>query len=228
MFQLKRFNIEDDISSMKVGTDAILLGAWAELPTEGRLIEIGCGCGVISLMAAQRQPSLHITGIDIHLPSVEQARENAARSPFHSVEFLHTDFLSYTCLPVKCILSNPPYHTESLQSPCASRAAARSEATLPFPELVRHSSELLVPGGYLQVIIPIGAYSRFHSECNNYGLSLTRITMVRTTPKKEPKRVLLTFRKGSVCITERSELTLLDSAGMRSKTYSDLCRDFYL
>lgn len=229
MFSFKRFSIADDMSTIKVGTDAVLLGSWAWLPEHGDILDVGCGCGVISLMIAQRAPEARILGIDIHKPSVLQARNNAENSPFDNVQFRTADFRAADLnTSFSAIISNPPYHTETLHAPSAHRAAARSEAYLPFIDLIRRSYELLTEGGHLEVILPAQAKDAFHELCSNIGFTLSRSTYVRTTLKKVPKRVLLDFTKGS-CTTEApTEIILLDEAGLRSKTYSQLCQDFYL
>lgn len=229
MFQFKQFDIRDDCSSLKVGTDAVLLGAWAHVPEQGRVLDVGCGCGVITLMAAQRAPEAEILGIDIHEPSVEQAIRNASASPFRHVTFRTADFLIADLPhPIDAIISNPPYHTETLQAPSCTRAAARSEEFLPFPSFINRASMLLAMGGHLEVILPVQAQEQFQTLCTEHDLNLSRCTLVRTTPRKCPKRVLLDFIKGASPTPTLNEITLLDEAGLRSKTYSELCRDFYL
>lgn len=229
---------------MKVGTDAVLLGAWAEVPKDNSapILEVGCGSGVISLMVAQKANGVRIMGIDIHKPSVLQARENLRMSPFCNVEFMEADFLS---LPensdfigaFSTIISNPPYHTESLLSPATTRAAARSEHFLPFPDFARTSSVLLKEGGHLQVIIPTAAEESFMQYCNANGLYVSRALYVRTTQSKPARRVLLDFIK--VALNDSSEyaasippnvaeILISDSSGMRSKAYSELCKEYYL
>lgn len=229
MFQFKQFDIQDDCSSLKVGTDAVLLGAWAHVPEQGRVLDVGCGCGVITLMAAQRAPEAEILGIDIHEPSVEQAIRNASASPFRHVTFRTADFLTADLPhPIDAIISNPPYHTETLQAPSSARAAARSEEYLPFPAFIDRASALLCSGGHLDVILPVQAQGQFQSLCAERGLGLSRRTLIRTTPRKAPKRVLFDFIRGASPTPTLTEITLLDEAGLRSKTYSELCRDFYL
>lgn len=228
MFTFKKFTVEDDSASMKVGTDAVLLGAWSNVSI-GTCLEVGCGCGVISMMLAQRAPQMHITGIDIHLPSVEQATRNATRNRFNQIQFVLADYRNYApSHQYNYIVSNPPYHLESLQAATLERAQARSESSLPFPSFVEKSARLLQSAGHLQVILPVRAEEIFHTLCLNFGLFLCRKTYVQTTKDKQPKRVLLDYVK---CKTEKAEVStiiLMDEHGMRSKTYSTLCRDFYI
>ena len=102
VFYFKQFDVRHDRSSMRVGTDGVLLGAWAGHQPLGRLsiLDIGTGCGLIALMLAQRFPEAHITGIDIDLPSVEEARENVLNAPFHDrIKILHQSLASYTQHP---------------------------------------------------------------------------------------------------------------------------------
>lgn len=229
MFQFKQFTVQDDCSSLKVGTDAVLLGAWAHLPQQGQILDVGCGCGVITLMAAQRALQAQVLGIDIHTPSVEQATRNAQTSPFRNVAFRTADFLAVQ-FPhsFDAIISNPPYHTETLQAPSSARAAARSEEYLPFTSFVERSCALLAMGGHLEVILPTQAGELFAGLCLEQGFGLSRRTLIRTTPRKAPKRVLFDFIRGASPTPTLTEITLLDEAGLRSKTYSELCREFYL
>lgn len=112
MFQFKQFTIHQDRTAMKVGTDGVLLGAWAPIaPNASRLLDIGTGTGLIALMLAQRfskqsqdpkycppvlegraqraegvintpNSHLNIDAIDIDQSSIEQATENIKNSPF--------------------------------------------------------------------------------------------------------------------------------------------------
>lgn len=243
MFRFKQFVISDDQSTMKVGTDAVLLGSWAWVP-EGahQILEVGCGCGVISMMVAQRAQNSDILGIDIHEPSVKQAQKNLQQSPFRNVRFSKADFLSFPKFSdsigkFTTIISNPPYHTESLLPPDKSRAMARNEQFLPFSEFVHTSSLLLEKNGHLQVILPVSAKDYFETCCKRESLFLKRTLLVRSTDSKPVRRVLLDFiklpgqdQKDSPLLDnpELSEIILMDSSGLRSKAYSALCKDYYL
>lgn len=79
-FRFKQFEIEQDRCAMKVGTDGVLLGAWAQ--GGRRILDIGSGTGLISLMMAQRFPEAEVVGIDMDADACGQARENVMASPF--------------------------------------------------------------------------------------------------------------------------------------------------
>ena len=214
---------------MKVGTDAVLLGAWASVPQEGGILDIGTGSGVVALMAAQRSAHAHVLGIDIDRASVEQATENASNSPF-------SDRVKMECLDVlqmaedvryECILSNPPFFTEDTLPPDEARAAARNACSLPPERLVEKVARLLLPEGTFSVILPTSLMSRFVASCITAGMSLQKRLYVKTVSRKPPKRVLLTFVKGESHSTEDDTMVLMEE-GTRSPAYAALTEDFYL
>lgn len=221
---------------MKVGTDGVLLGAWAMFPGGSvserpvRILDVGAGSGLISLMLAQRYPDAEIVGLELDGVAVTRARENVRLSPFSDrISIIEGDFLDYDLQSFDHIVSNPPFFTETLLPPDASRATARHTATgLTFDALVEHAVTLLRVGGSFQVILPKSAQTQFHGHCNHFGLTLVRATDVRTVQRKDPKRVLLHFVKNRNAVTpHRDELILMED-GQRSAQYAALCRDFYL
>ena len=72
-FRFKQFSVNDSKCAMKVGTDAVLLGAWADVRAAETILDIGTGCGLIALMAAQRSKA-HITAIDIDEDATLQSK----------------------------------------------------------------------------------------------------------------------------------------------------------
>lgn len=229
-FDFQLFRVRHDQSTMKVGTDAVLLAAWANLPATGRVLDIGCGCGVISLIAAQRRAAT-VTGIDIDETSVTQAAENARQSPFADrLCFVASDVRTFTpAARYDCILSNPPFFIEPLLPPDMRKAAARHTQALDFGTLLDHACRLMAEQASLQVVLPVNAASCFTDAAGHRGLHVVRRTDVVTRDGKAAKRVLLHFVNHAVTTAPRSDsLVLTDGNGKRSAAYSELTRDLYL
>ena len=114
-FDFKQFRIEQDRCAMKVGTDGVLLGAWAE--GGRRVLDIGTGTGLIALMMAQRFENSVVTAIDIDAEACEQARENVLASPFaHRVEVVHASLQDFSASFANFRSSEQAILTESQRS----------------------------------------------------------------------------------------------------------------
>ncbi len=238
MFTFKQFTIDDAHCAMKVGTDGVLLGAWTNVADARHILDIGSGSGLIALMLAQRAPLARVTGIEIDEAAAADARRNVAASPFSSrTEVVHADLLKWChshAGEFDTIVSNPPYHEETLLPPSAGRATARHTegGGLNFSALLHCTSILLRPQGEcpeasFSVVLPTQAAARFVSLAAAYGLQLHRRTDVVTRPQKPCKRVLLTFKR-SACAPTLDSLVLMEADGSRSAAYASLCADFYI
>lgn len=234
-FTFKRFHIDDAGSAMKVGTDGVLLGAWARAEGAETVLDIGCGCGLVALMMAQRFPLARVTGVEIAPGAADDARRNAAASPFASrVEIVEGDVTRFDFGGRRfgCIVSNPPYHAETLLPPAAARAAARHTegGGLTFEALLRSVDALLSTdeGATFAVVLPHTAAAHFTALAACHGLSLARRTEVVTRPGKPAKRVLLELRRSCSGPPLTDTLVLVGDDGGRSERYAALCRDFYL
>lgn len=229
-FRFKQFSMLNGKSALKVGTDAVLLGAAADLhPEDRRILDIGTGTGVIALMLAQRSPNAHITGIDIDRPSAEEAALNFNSSPWSDrLEALNIALNDYH--PEEAfdlIVSNPPYHNSSLVNPDYREAVARHSVELSFSDICAFSEEHLAGEGRLSLIFPSDILPLWKRTAASFGLVPNRILHVRTTERKPPKRVIAEFIKGTRVFVSEKEITLLNN-GKRSEEYTLLTRDFYL
>ena len=228
MFSFKQFAIRQERCAMKVGTDGVLLGAWApECIAGGRILDIGTGTGVMAIMAAQRNPSARIVGVEIDEMSALQARENAEASPWADrVEIVNADIRSYeAAAPFDLVISNPPYFVDSLKSPDSGRTTARHTVSLDFGELMSAVERLLAPDGLFAVIVPAEAASRVVASGR---LALRRRCDVRSKPSAGPIRTMMEFAAGYCGAPEFSELTIGDGKGGYTAEYVALTRDFYL
>ena len=227
MFQFKQFSIEDNLSTMKVGTDAVLLGAWVDCSNTADILEIGSGSGVIALMLAQRS-SARILGVDIHPDSVLQARSNADKTPWKQrVEFQCADIVDFSRKAEQkfdLIVSNPPFFEHSLLSPKEERNMSRHTNTLSFGDLLNSVRQLLTADGNFSLIVPIDAAE---SIVRQSGMYVTRWCEVIPKKGKNAHRCMLTF-SFSPSKTEKSSITIRTENGDYSTEYRQLTQDFYL
>lgn len=223
MFQFKQFKIEQDECAMKVGTDGVLLGAWAR--GGARLLDVGTGTGIIALMLAQRYPDAHVVGIDIDEGAVRQATANVLASPFSSrirleqarVQDMDASYAG--CFDA--VVSNPPFFIDSLQAPDRQRNVARHTETLTYEDLMKAAHRLLNDDGELSVIVPFDYRRRMDDEAIFQGFFPSRVCAVKTTPTKPVRRYLLAYKK-QPCPCEQTELVIGD------EQYLSLTGDFYL
>ncbi len=212
---------------MKVGTDGLLLGAWAQ--GGKHVLDIGTGTGLIALMMAQRFPDAHVDAIDIDADAASQAEDNARRSPF-------ADRVAVRCVSLQeyvaereydSIVCNPPFFIQSLQSPDSKRTLARHSVALPFDDLFRHARRLMSEDGVLSIVVPSDALSQIETAAVMNNLFLVRRCLVRTTRKKPARRLLLSFlQKPSPFHDE--EGVIQEAVNEPSEWYRNLTCDFLL
>ena len=212
---------------MKVGTDGLLLGAWAQ--GGKRVLDIGTGTGLIALMMAQRFPEAHVDAIDIDADAASQAEDNARRSPF-------ADRVAVRCVSLQeyvaereydSIVCNPPFFTQSLQSPDSKRTLARHSIALPFDDLFRHARRLMSEDGVLSIVVPSDALSQIETAAVMNNLFLVRRCLVRATRKKPARRLLLSFSQKPSPFHDE-EGVIQEAVNEPSEWYRNLTCDFLL
>ena len=236
-FEFKRFVVHQRHAAMKVGTDGTLLGSLGE--GGDRILDIGTGTGLISLMMAQRFPESEITAIEIDENAVIDARRNFAESPFcNRLHLLHTSLKDFVAERIRgndggmlfdSIVCNPPYFDDSLESKDLSRTRARHTSSLPFHELISSAYKLLEDKGVFSVCIPPEVLDKFSAECLINGFGLKTVYAIRSVPRKpNPKRYIMIYQKNFAAEPQEYSCCLQDADGSRSDWYADLLRDFYL
>jgi len=230
-FRFKQFVVDDSACAMKLGTDSVLLGAWARFENSSKILDIGTGCGVLALMSAQRSEAL-ITAIDIDRSSIEEASCNFEASLWGSrLQAEHISLQEYASIkpeaPFDHILSNPPYFINSLKAPDKQRSRARHNDQLPFDELADAVTRLLSEDGKFSLILPVNEASRFIEIAGKHELSLTLRSDVVPVEGKIPNRVLMEFgkEKGSIVL---QTFTIRKSDSSYTDEYKFITNDFYL
>lgn len=229
-FNFKQFTIQQDRCAFKVGTDGVLLGATADTDGVNRILDIGAGTGLISLMLAQRCQA-QITAIEPDKDSFEQACMNIANSKWQKrINILNSalqDFNSEN-LQFDLIVSNPPYFRNSLKNPDPAKAASRHDLSLTVNELLKGVTRLLTEDGKLQVIMPYNEGNIFITEASFYGLFCIKIIKIKPLPASVVRRLILTFSRTRQEVVQQS-LTI--ESGTRhdfTNEYKNLTKDFYL
>ena len=229
-FEFKKFTIYHDRCAMKVGTDGVLLGAWAQVGEAKRILDIGTGSGIVAIMMAQRTQA-HIIGVDIDADAVAQAAENALRSPWaEKIRIIQTDVNEYNPdFFFDAIVCNPPFFKNALQCPDLRRTNARHTCALSFLELIESVKRLLVDGGNFHVILPSESADEFVMNSWRNDLMLQKQCKVYTQTGKKPKRVLLCFKKGNCTYSPAQEsLYIKNQKNEFTDSYQLLTQDFYL
>lgn len=229
---------------MKVGFDGVLLGAWADTIDCRRILDVGSGCGLISLMIAQRTAS--VANVEIHSVEVDEAAhlesiENVAGSPWHHRIRCHRrsiqDFAGMAFSNPRSetsqydlIVCNPPFFDAGSEKSddTGPRAIARHAIRLTANELIQIASGLLAPSGRLSVIVPIGLRPDWTEHAFLRGLNCRRCTTVKPNPSTDAKRVLLEFQFDECETIENVVAIESDRRHVYSDEFIALTRDFYL
>ena len=233
MFQFKQFSVKHDKAAMKVGTDAVLLGAWSPIENNPKnILDIGTGTGIVALMLAQRSSALHIDAFDIEENAYEQAVENFENSIWNDRLFcFHAgldEFADDPEVEYDLIVCNPPFYSENVKTNSNSRDLARFQDAMPFEDLAETSALLLSENGIFAVIIPFKEEEIFIDLCANLELYPIKITRVRGSFTSPVVRSLLAFKRFEMKVFTADELVIEHNRHEYTDQYTELTKDFYL
>ena len=233
IFQFKQFAVNQDQCAMKIGTDGVLLGAWAPIDTRpNSILDIGTGTGIIALMLAQRSNAQQIDALEIDENAYEQAVDNFESSPWSDRLFcFHAGLDEFVEEPedeYDLIVSNPPFYVEDYRSDNAQRDLARFQEAMPFEDLVEAAALLLSENGVFAVIIPFKEEENFLALAKEYELFPIKITRVKGTRETQIVRSLLAFRRYELAVLTADELVIEINRHEYTDDYIALTKDFYL
>ncbi len=235
-FRCKQFYVAHDQCAMKVNTDSLLLGSWAQPGAARSIVDVGTGSGILALMMAQKSGAqTHITALEIDFDAASQAQSNVLASPWtDKISVLQQDVLTWQVPDaVEMIISNPPYfaaiqgNSEGFDSLTSARKTARLDGTLSVVSLLNFVAEHLSEYGQFVCVYPFCRTEEIVHVASNYGLNLTNKLVVQSTPLRAPHLCALRFGKTSAIVKE-SQLVIRDASGGYTPSYRQLCQDFYL
>ena len=229
IFRFKQFAVAQDQTAMKVGTDGVLLGAWADLKMARNILDVGTGTGLIALMCAQRQPLAHIDAIEIEPNAARQAAENFNNSKWSNrLHPIQTDFKLF--VPQKqydVIISNPPYFDEKTDNLNKQRNLARHNQHLTLEILISKGKKMLQSDGNIQLILPADRLNNLKQICQKEQLYLNKICYVKGHANAKVKRILVKI--SGIAAPLKEKYLIIEYARHRyTEDYIRLTHDFYL
>ncbi|KQS33738.1 tRNA1(Val) (adenine(37)-N6)-methyltransferase [Dyadobacter sp. Leaf189] len=232
-FQFKQFTVQQDQCAMKVCTDACVLGAWVDVENADRILDIGSGTGLLSLMVAQRNTYAAIDAVEIEAEAFYQAGENVENSPFNGrITLFHAAIQDFTSEHLyDLIITNPPFFQSDLRSPAGKVNLAHHAEALDFVSLLASIKRLLAPEGRFVILLPVDEGNQFRKMAAEQNWRLDQeLTLFHQTDKKA-FRVLMEFRNAASptrdTVTETLNIYQEDGITHDPK-FRELLKDFYL
>jgi tRNA1Val (adenine37-N6)-methyltransferase len=231
MFHFKQFSVEDDSSSMKVGTDAVLLGITTKANKANKILDVGTGCGVVALMLAQKTNAI-IDAIDIDNESCIQAQENFNISQWKErLNIINDDFSVFsttTDSKYDLIVSNPPFFISGKRKDNQRVSRARHNDTLSYNQLCDGVSKLLNSNGHFYLILPKNTFAHLLEAANESGLFLHSILLIHPTIKKIPNRYIACFTKQKATEIVFDRLFIRENPSLYTSQYKNFVKEYYL
>ncbi|MGC6341274.1 tRNA1(Val) (adenine(37)-N6)-methyltransferase [Bisgaard Taxon 45] len=228
-FTFKQFHIDHHRCAMKVGTDGILLGAWADVSRAKRILDLGTGTGLIALMLAQRShKETEIHAVELDQDAFLQAKDNIQASPWAKQLHLYhqdiTDFCRNTVNKFDLIVANPPYFPQGVDCATPQRDLARYTTTHSHADWLHFAAHCVTPQGNISMILPFDAGEILLKQTALYCVARCDVI---TKKGKAPQRLLLTFSL-HVQPLQHSQLIIYDENNRYHPDFIGLTQDFYL
>ena len=229
-FHFKHFSLFHHRSTMKVGTDAILLGRWVEVKPTDVVLDIGTGCGLLPLMFSQKGVA-QVDAVDIDKASVEEASFNFEASQWRdNLKAYHSDIVDFqTDKKYDLIVSNPPFfnHYSKCDSERKSRAR-HNDAGLSYAAICSVVVRLMQPEGRFALVLPINVMDAFLEEAGKAGLCLQKRMNIVPIEGKDPNRVNLELGFGSSSVIQEESFVIRDVNKRFTTEYKTFLKDYYL
>ena len=243
-FRFQQFEVRDQGSAMKIGTDGVLLGSWAPIRDAHTIVDIGTGCGLIALMIGQRTVAQRamVRAIDVDRDAAQQAHENFLASPWRdrlpsNVDQIHTSLQDFADdldegSRFDLAVCNPPYFSNDFLPSRDARRVARHTSLLPRRSLFLNSFRVVKPAGRLCLVLPYEQAAETIEVALETGFSLWTRTDVRPNPAGQLKRVLLEFGRQAFDCADRDlvhdELVVEVTRNQFTDDYRALTEQFHL
>ena len=229
-FQFKQFTIHQGDCAMKVSTDACIQGAWAQVPiTSKRILDLGCGTGLLALMLAQRFSNCIIDAIEIDELAAAQARRNVAESNFaKQINILHADALAYPFEhSYDFIICNPRFFSNSLKGPDSNRNLAHHQQELTLVKLFSVFQEIATSTTQICMLLPVDEFTNFEQiVTSNYWFINRKLTIKPNQSKAANRIVAICSPIKTMC--QQEALVIYESDHSYTPDFKVLLSPYYL
>ena len=228
IFQFKQFSIKQADSAMKVGTDAMILGAFVETEGKKNALDVGTGTGVLALMLAQKNSELLITGIEIDAASATEATFNFQQSPWSErMNLEHLDFLDFeSSLRFDLIVSNPPYFSTTNENEDPRKAQARHVSSLYIAPFLKKAHSVLSSDGCFWLIVPFIDFAKWYTCAEKNGLRVARKIDIIGKEGSQPIRCILQLNQSAIS-PKRETFCVRKADNAYTDEYIALTKEFH-
>lgn len=226
-FRFKEFSIQQDVNTHKVGTDAMLLGAYIDASKQSLGLDIGAGTGVLSLMLAQRNPSIQITCIEIDEKSSEECSANIMESAWSNrIHLINHDFIEYQFThKFDLIFTNPPYYlTDNSSNESNERTKHITPETL-LSWLSKIANLLTIKGGFW-MIWPSETSQKIIEMAHDSDLHVAKKITIYSKKNKLSRNILCFSREKKEGFNDE-QLIIRNHDNSYSDAYRSLTSDFH-
>jgi tRNA1Val (adenine37-N6)-methyltransferase len=231
---------------MKVTTDGCLFGAWASQKVGsresiggggqnmkvGRVLDIGTGTGLLSLMLSQKKPALKIDAIEIDAEAAKQAKENVDESPWKDrISIVHGDAKTFISpYQYDCIISNPPFYEKELKSENSQKNLAYHSDELLLDALLQVIKTNLAPGGSFFLLLPFKRDAEIKELLLQHDCHIMELCFVRQSTAHSYFRIMLmaTFSAEAPVETIINEIAIKDGGDKYTQEFIGLLEEYYL
>jgi tRNA1Val (adenine37-N6)-methyltransferase len=229
VFRFKQFDVKQANNPLKVGTDAMLLGACIDASTKKRGLDLGTGTGVLSLMVAQKNTEIQLDAVEINSLAAEECSFNFNQSKWNNrLHCLEGDYLKIDFQkPYDLIFSNPPYHFESIMGADVNYNRAKHSDSNELAELFRLVNRILSEDGDFWLILPFQLQTYIQKIAGENQFYCKQLIQIHAKENKRNTRTIFQFQKKKESSLNVTDFYIRNADNSYTEAYIQLTKAFH-